>query len=184
MKPENLNANVDTVASLVARAEQGVSPQQRRVEILASHLGRPRALHLIVVFASLWVAANVLTMTLGARPVDPPPFAWLQGLTGLVALLMTTTILTTQNRQSRHAEQRAQLDLQVNLLAEQKIAKLIALIEELRRDIPIVRDRVDHVAEVMKEPVDAHAVLSALEHTLEAEAEPPRGPPNREGPPR
>ncbi len=63
-------------------------------------------------------------------------------------------VLNTQNRQGRHAEQRSHLDLQVNLLAEQKIAKLIALVEELRRDLPQVRDRVDHVAEAMKESVD------------------------------
>jgi uncharacterized membrane protein len=80
---------------------------------------------------------------------------------------MSTMILITQNRQTTHAEQRAQLDLQVNLLAEQKVAKLVALLEELRRDMPSVRDRVDQVAEGMKEPVDPHAVLSALEQTLE-----------------
>jgi uncharacterized membrane protein len=76
---------------------------------------------------------------------------------------MTIVILISQSRRSSEAEQRAQLDLQVNLLAEQKVAKLIALLEELRRDIPIVRNRVDQVAEAMEEPVDAQAVLSALQ---------------------
>ena len=97
----------------------------------------------------------------------------LQGLTGLCALLMTTTILITQNRQTRQAEQRGQLELQVNLLAEQKIAKLIGLLEELRRDIPIVRDRVDKVADAMTEPVDPHAVLSALEDKLGSDSDTP-----------
>ena len=76
---------------------------------------------------------------------------------------MTTMVLITQNRQTHDAEQRAQLDLQINLLAEQKVAKLIALLEELRRDLPIVQDRVDRAAEAMTEPVDPHAVLSALQ---------------------
>lgn len=72
-------------------------------------------------------------------------------------------VLTTQNRQSRHAERHAQLDLQVNLLAEQKVAKLIALVEELRRDMPSVPDRVDPVAEGMTEPLDPEVVLTVLE---------------------
>jgi uncharacterized membrane protein len=117
----------------------------------------------IVAFVAAWTGFNLLAPHLGMRPFDPPPFVWLQGLVGLGALLMGTIILVTQNRQTKHAEQRAQLDLQVNLLGEQKAAKLIALLEELRRDIPTVPNRVDRVAEAMEAPVDPHAVLSALE---------------------
>ena len=84
-------------------------------------------------------------------------------MVGLGALLMTSIILITQNRRSAEAEQRAQLDLQVNILAEQKVAKLIVLLEELRRDIPTVHDRVDAVAEAMERPMDARAVLTALQ---------------------
>jgi uncharacterized membrane protein len=56
----------------------------------------------------------------------------------------------------------------VNLVAEQKIAKLIALLEELRRDLPIVRDRVDPVADAMAQAVDPQAVLSVLEQNFES----------------
>jgi uncharacterized membrane protein len=76
-------------------------------------------------------------------------------------------VLATQNRQRRSAEERARLDLQVNLLAEQKVAKLIALIEELRRDMPNVKNRRDRVAEAMTQAVDPHAVTTALEDTIE-----------------
>ena len=72
-------------------------------------------------------------------------------------------VLTTQNRQAKLAEQRAHLDLQINLLSEQKAAKIISLLEELRHDLPNVRDRVDQAAEAMKEAADPVAVLTALE---------------------
>jgi uncharacterized membrane protein len=160
---DNVNENVETLASLRARADQSVSRHQRRIERFTAQIGQPRSFYLIVAFAAGWSAFNLLAPRLGLRPFDPPPFAWLQGLVGLGALLMATIILITQNRQTKHAEQRSQLDLQVNLLSEQKAAKLIALLEELRRDIPSVHNRVDRVAEAMEEPVDPHAVLSALE---------------------
>jgi uncharacterized membrane protein len=86
---------------------------------------------------------------------------------------MTVAILTTQNRVAKLAQQRAQLDLQVNLIAEEKIAKLVALIEELRRDLPSVKDRKDSLAEAMTEAVDLHAVageLSSMGQTEEADA--------------
>jgi len=158
---------VATVASLRSRAERDLSAHQRRIEHVTALLGRPRTVYWILALVVAWTAYNVAAPHLGARAFDPPPFSWLQGLVGLGALLMATVILVTQNRQSRHSEQRSQLDLQVNLLAEQKTAKLIALLEELRRDIPIVRDRVDEVADAMVEPVDPHAVLSALERKSE-----------------
>ena len=167
MGAENVNENVTALTSLRARAEHGVSRHQRRIERFTAVVGQPKTLYLIMTLAVIWSASNVLAERFGLRPWDPPPFAWLQGAVGLGALLMTITILTTQNRQTRHAEERSQLDLQINMLAEQKVAKLIALLEELRRDIPTVRDRVDEVAESMQEPVDPHAVLSALEQTLE-----------------
>lgn len=167
MDTEYLNESVETLASLHLRAQHGVSRHQRGVESFTAQVGQPRSLYVLVGCALGWAGTNLLLPRLGVHALDPPPFPWLQGLVGLCALLMTITILTTQNRLTRQAEQRAQLDLQINLLAERKIAKIIALVEELRRDMPTVKDRVDRVAEVMKEPVDPHAVLSALEQTLE-----------------
>ena len=163
------NENVETLASLRTRAELGVSRHQRFIERFTGQIARPRSVYVMMLLVTCWVAVNAVSSRLGFRTVDPPPFAWMQGLIGLSALVMTTTILITQHRQSQQAEQRAQLELQLSLLAEQKVAKLIALIEELRRDMPSVHDRVDAVAEVMKEPVDPHAVLSALEQTMEGE---------------
>ena len=127
---------METITALRARAEQRITRHQRAMELSTAALARPRTLYLVVAFVGAWMAANIaLPRAAGIVPFDPPPF-WLQGLVALSALLMTTLILVTQHRQTRHAEERAQLDLQVNLLAEQKIAKLIGLVEELRRDLP------------------------------------------------
>ena len=51
------------------------------------------------------------------------------------------------------------------------MAKLIALIEELRQDLPNVKDRQDDEAEKMKETVDPHRVVDVLEATLAEELE-------------
>ena len=105
----------------------------------------------------------------GIARFDPPPFNKLGLLVSTSALLMTTGVLIRQSRQEKLAEQRAQLTLQLSLLSEQKIAKLIGLVEELRRDLPNVHDRHDPEAEVMQEAADPHTVLTALEQNLEAE---------------
>jgi uncharacterized membrane protein len=154
------------VLALRARQEEQVDRHQRLVERVTHTLGRPRTIYLTLLVIVVWITWNVMAPALSLTVLDPPPFYYMQGTIALAALLMTTMVLTTQNRQARHAEQRAHLDLEVNILAEKKIAKLIALIEELRRDMPNVHDRRDSIAESMTHALDTKAVISALEETM------------------
>jgi uncharacterized membrane protein len=165
-----VSQDVESVASIRARAEQRLDRHQRMMEVLTTALGRPRTVYVTLSIVVGWVAFNLVTSKLFARPsIDPPPFFGLQGVLALSALLMTTLVLITANRQTRNAEERSHLDLQVNLLAERKVAKLVALVEELRRDLPMVRDRVDREAESMQKAVDPAAMLAALERASETE---------------
>src|SRR4051812_20178275 len=149
------------------RAEHTVTRHQRVVEMITSLAGRPVALYLLLVSAVFWVVINEVLYRTGIPPLDAPPFNGMQEGMTLLALLLTMLIVATQRRQATLAEQRAHLDLQVNLLAEQKIAKLIALLEELRHDLPAVRDREDREAQAMAHPADPHAVAEALTGTLD-----------------
>ncbi|MDP9035244.1 MAG: DUF1003 domain-containing protein [Myxococcota bacterium] len=166
---EHVAQNLETVLALRAKEDERVGRHQRLIERLTQSLGRPRTLYLILTVTGVWVIFNTAGQAFQWPNPDPPPFYWLQGLVGLSALLMTSMVLTTQNRQGRHAEQRAHLDLQVNLLAEQKVTKLISLMEELRRDLPNVQNRRDVTAEAMEHAVDPQAVMSALEETFDAD---------------
>jgi uncharacterized membrane protein len=158
------------------------------MEVLTAALGKPRTVYLTLSIVAGWVVFNGISpLAFGWQRLDPPPFFWLQGAVGLSALLMTTLVLITANRQTRNAEERSHLDLQINLLAEHKVAKLIALVEELRRDLPMVRNRIDREADAMQEAVDPHAMLEALERaSAEHSEEDPKNteatPPNREDP--
>jgi uncharacterized membrane protein len=172
-----LSQDIESVASIRARTERDLDKHQRMMEDLTGALGRPRTVYVILTVVVGWIAFNMLILRpLGRRPIDPPPFFWLQGAVAFSALLMTTLVLITENRQARSAEQRSHLDLQVNVLAEHKIAKLIALLEELRRDLPMVKDRVDQEANSMQEAADPAAMLVALEgKKIEAPPDKPTG---------
>lgn len=158
--------NVQTIADMHARAEQAVSHHQRRLELATALLGRPIFFNALLGVVAGWVLLNAAAPALHIRRLDPPPFYWLQGCIGLLALLMAILILIKQNRMGKMAERRALLDLQVNLLVEQKVTKLIALVEELRRDIPIVGDRHDPQAEAMTRPVDPAKLEQSIEQVL------------------
>jgi uncharacterized membrane protein len=161
--PRHVGHKIQTVAELFAKAEKRVGRHQIAIERMTDAVGRPTTAYALACFIAAWIALNGFAPWLGIRAVDPPPFAWLQVVACIAALLMTVTILTTQNRIAKLAQRRAQLDLQVNLIAEEKIAKLIALIEELRRDLPSVKNRRDSLADAMTEAVDLDAVAGEHE---------------------
>jgi uncharacterized membrane protein len=165
--PPHVAEAVETIARLHARFEREVSASQRSVETITSWLGRPSVVWGIAGIIAAWVGVNVAVSATGGKAFDPPPFPALQTVCSVGALVMGTVVLTAQNRQRRSAEDHARLDLQINLLAEQKVAKLISLVEELRRDMPDVVDRVDSLADAMTEAVDPHAVAKALRETVD-----------------
>jgi uncharacterized membrane protein len=166
---DQINQNIEAVLAFYTREDQKISRSQRIVERISLFAGQPIFLGLILLFVACWMLANVVLHQLGMAEFDPAPFFWLQGSLGLGALLTATIVLTKQNRFERLGEQRAHLDLKVTLLTEQKTAKLIDLIEELRRDLPNVRDRHDPEAAAMQQSMKPDAVLAALDERSEPE---------------
>ena len=165
---EQISQNIETILKLYKLEEEKVSRPQRLVEHVSKFAGQPIFLGAIVVFVTLWIVLNLLSLPLGLTPFDPPPFLWLTGIVSLGAFFMTNVVLITQNRLAHFEEQRAHLELQVNLLTEQKTTKLIHLIEELRRDLPMVRDRHDPETEAFKQPTNPQQVLATMDEMRDA----------------
>jgi uncharacterized membrane protein len=161
--PQHVNDNIDSIVSFHQREQDKLSHPERWLDRICSLISRPLFLIALALAVALWVAANVLAPSMGFAAFDPLPFALLDGLLTLAALATTTVVLITQQRLARLESQRAHLDLQVNLLTEQKVTKIIHLLEELRRDLPMVRNRHDAEASELQRPTDAAQVLSALE---------------------
>ena len=99
-------------------------------------------------------------------PCDCSPFLWLQGVLSFGAVLMSTVVLITQNRQDAVSEQRMQLDIQASLLMDQKISKFIEMVDEQRRSSSGQKPP-DPQAEEMKEAIDPHQVISTLRQSLQ-----------------
>lgn len=160
---DQISQNIEAILDFYEREEQKISLSQRIMERISCFIGQPVFLGSILFFVALWILANVMLRQSGMAEFDPAPYFWLQGIVGLGALLTATVVLSKQNRLAKLEEQRAHLDLKVNLLTEQKTAKLIDLMEELRRDLPNVRDRHDPEAMALQQSMNPELVLAALD---------------------
>ena len=80
----------------------------------------------------------------------------------MFSLLLVVLLLVAQRHEDELNAHRDTLTLELAILSDHKIAKVIQLLEELRRDSPHVQDRDDPQAEQMAEPADTGSVLAAV----------------------
>jgi uncharacterized membrane protein len=133
----------------------------RRLDRLKAALSHPWFVVGMTLFILFWILLGFVLR--GSRWAwDAPPFPWLQIVVCVFDFYVALLILATQRRADSLAEHREQLILLSSLASEQKTAKIIALLEELRRDSPEVRDRVDREAEDMGAGIDPRAASDAL----------------------
>ena len=163
--PIHIEETIQSIARLHAEHRANATQHQRVVDRITSVLGGPVFIAVLTIVVVGWVSLNRVVATLGYRPLDPPPFQWLSGAASLASLYLVVLILTTQRRDDRLTQRRELLNLELAILSEQKTAKVVALLEELRRDSPAVRDRVDRQADVMARPADPQSVIDAIKET-------------------
>lgn len=165
--PAHVEETLQTMAQLHAQHYSAATPLQKFLEKLTVQAARPSFTVAVTMLVFGWIAANLMLRDVGLRVLDTPPFSWLQGAASLTALYMTSLILTTQRREDQLASDRAQLTLQLGILSEKKTAKIIELLEEIRRDSPRLIDRVDADADALSTPADPKMVLKAIKENVD-----------------
>jgi uncharacterized membrane protein len=153
--------NLNVLSKFYERADAEASRTQVAIENVSSFFGSPSYFAFAAIFIVVWIVVNTWGHLHGWRYVDDPPFYYLQGAVSANALLLTIAVLIRQNRMSQLAEHRAHLDLQINLLTEQKVTKLLQL-----QSPPHAEDDSDTSekaeASELKRPADPEAILAAI----------------------
>ena len=165
--PAHIEETIQAIARLQAEHRKNATPFQRSVERITAVVARSAFLGVLTVAILLWVGSNILAGWLRIPVLDAPPFNWLQGVSGVLALYMTVIILATQRRENELSDLREQLNLELVIINEQKTAKVIQLLEELRLDLPQVGNRYDPEATAMARPAQPEVMLEAMKETQE-----------------
>jgi len=163
--PEHIQQAVRSIARLHAAHYEGATPLQRAFRKSTSVLAQPVLIATVTAGIAAWMAYNVFAPILGYTVLDPPPFGGVSMAVSVASLYIVLLIYATQRRDDELAELREQLTLELALLGEQKTAKVIQLLEEFRRDIPIVPNRTDEQADAMAQSVDPERVFDEIKHT-------------------
>jgi uncharacterized membrane protein len=128
-KPEMLGVidrNITTMVELRREEQRSKSGQDKAADLLTAFSGNMVFVYLHVIWFAFWIAANLGWLPI--KPFDPFPFGLLTLIVSLEAIFLSTFVLISQNRAGEVADKRADLDLQIDLLAEHKITHLISIV--------------------------------------------------------
>ncbi|WP_343699222.1 DUF1003 domain-containing protein [Caulobacter sp.] len=157
---QHVEETVESVVKLHRDHDSKATSLQRAIDKITERLGRPSAPLILLCVVGAW---TLFAAVRGGGKVDQPAFAWLELAATVAALIVSILILVTQRREDLLADRRAQLTLEVALLADRRSAKIIQLLEELRRDDPGVADRVDAETADMAKPADPEAMAASID---------------------
>lgn len=167
--PAHIEQTIQAIAKLRADHDQRATASETLLRSAVAKVASPRSLSIVLLLVAGWMVANFIAIALGYPALDEPPYFGLDTILAVTSLCVTLTILTIQRRDDGLSALREQLALELAVLGEQKNAKIIELLENLRRDHPAVPDRQDPEAAAMAKPADPREVIEAIEeaHAVE-----------------
>jgi uncharacterized membrane protein len=151
------------LSALKARANAERTPGQRLADRMTEGFGSSAFLVFNTIWFIVWIGWNALSIP----RFDPFPFSMLTMVVSLEAIFLSIFVLIAQNRSAKIDELRAEVDLQVNLIAESELTKLLELVAKLaeKQGIDISNDK--ELREMIT-PTN----LEKIEHDLEASLHP------------
>jgi uncharacterized membrane protein len=155
-----LERNIRSLQLRRQREEKEATAEERIADAITRFTGSMPFVYLHLAFFGLWIVAN-----LGWLPGVPSwdsSFVVLAMVASVEAIFLSTFVLISQNRMSAAADKRADLDLQISLLAEHEITKLVTLVSEIAGRLG-VKTEADAELDEITQDVAPEAVLDEIE---------------------
>jgi uncharacterized membrane protein len=157
-----LERNIRALQLRRQQEEKEATVEERVAEAITRFTGSMRFVYLHLAFFGFWLVAN-LGWVPGVAAWDPS-FVVLAMIASVEAIFLSTFVLISQNRMAAAADKRADLDLQISLLAEHEITRLVTLVSGIA-DRMGVRTEADADLDEITRHVAPEAVLDEIEAT-------------------
>src|SRR5215217_4362130 len=151
--------NIDALLKRHKQEEKTKTIEEKIADTVTRFTGSMMFVYIHLALFGIWIFWNLGWM--GLKPFDPS-FVVLAMFASVEAIFLSTFVLISQNRMAALADKRADLDVQISLLTEHELTRLIALVSALSRHIG-VQTEVDEEVEELKQDVAPEAVLDQIE---------------------
>lgn len=155
--------NIRTIIQLRLKADRERSLQDRIADAITAYSGRMLFVYVHIGWFGLWILLN--TGHLGVLPFDPFPYGLLTMIVSLEAIFLSTFVLLSQNRLSEEVEHRANLGLQIGLLTEHELTRVLQMLDAIQDNMGLKNDAGSELADLEMEtrPEDVLAEIDRLQ---------------------
>ncbi|HTF80120.1 MAG TPA: DUF1003 domain-containing protein, partial [Cytophagales bacterium] len=157
--------NIKTLRKRRQDDELKKTTEEKIADMITRFSGSMHFVYLHLALFGIWIIWNL--GWIGLAPFDPT-FVVLAMFASVEAIFLSTFVLISQNRMNIQADKRADLDLQVNLLTEHELTKLISLVTEMAKKMGIAEAHDPEISEI-KEDIKPEEVIATLEKFDETE---------------
>jgi uncharacterized membrane protein len=163
-----IERNIRTITRLRLQTARERHVQDRLADAITSFSGSMLFVYLHILWFGAWLLVN--TGYMGIKPFDPFPYGLLTMIVSLEAIFLATFVLISQNRFSDAADRRAELDLQIGLLAEHEITRVLQMLDAIQDKLGIENDVDSELADLEMEtkPEDVLAEIDRVHRRVKS----------------
>jgi uncharacterized membrane protein len=130
-----IERNIDSIEQHRQEADEARSTQDIIADAITWFSGSMPFVYFHIALFAFWILTNLEIAGLPA--FDPYPFGMLTTIVSLEAIFLSTFVLVSQNRQAVIADRRSELDLQINLLTEHEVTRLLTIVDAMASKLGI-----------------------------------------------
>lgn len=153
-----VDQNIQSLIEWRQKIKENRTRQDTVAEAITFVSGSMRFVIANLAFFAGWITVNQGWVQI--EPFDPFPFPMLTTIVSLEAILLSLFILMSQNRMQGESDKRAELDLQINLLTEHELTRVLTLLQAVADKMGIERDP---ELEQLNEDVTPQQVVDRIE---------------------
>jgi uncharacterized membrane protein len=152
--------NIQDILAARKKIERKQTRSERLAGVITKAAGSMWFSYLHVAWFAAWIAWNVAR---GDDAYDPFPFGMLTTIVSLEAIFLTLMVLVSQNREAHLEEQRSDLDLQIDLLSEHELTKMLCIVVAIAQKVGVDPSKYEDAEELERE-VRPRDMLKELEN--------------------
>jgi uncharacterized membrane protein len=167
-QPEMLQVverNIEALLLRKRKEQESKTFEERLADSVTRFTGSLKFVFVHLMFYGLWILVNVGTFSF--LPRFDPSFVLLAMFASVEAIFLSTFVLISQNRMMAIADKRADLDLQISLLAEHEVTHVMKIVTDIAEKMGLEISQDPELRELSKDVHPEH-VLDTMEKSEES----------------
>lgn len=127
---EKISTRRQRIQSLKKKYQERRNGVEKMSDLITGFFGSMKFALIHVIWFAIWITWNTGVIK-GVETFDPYPFGLLTMIVSLEAIFLAVFVLISQNRESKINDLREEIDLQINVQAEEQIQRTLKKLDEI-----------------------------------------------------